>query len=408
MAHRERHRGRSHSPRRLTDSTRNSRSNSRRRDDNNDDNDQQQERRHRSRSPRRSRQPDDNDSAELRVADIVLDPTFVSHGKTFVRYKDALIKPSDCIALGLRRVDAQARRADFVMSDQEQRLWRGWQGLIDFIPGFELTVARASKNYLKIIKASGRSDNINSLLGVVFEWLEREGLVTVDPNDPNSARPARSLKTSLGYINNNTARLLCPCNLNLLEPGVRTSLEGNRVQKTAFPLLFFENYSFGIDTEKLCGALQARLGVWAYQHLMTGPSSVENNLVRGGRKSNSELAGFSHVTYESIAYVLTLLRFTLSSRKSFSWKDKEFKYGVCYDQIITTLKKECERERDEDDLNAGLRVMQWWNTQVFGDGTDEEDVDDPNHMLSLLSTVRADQEATRRALPGPDPTANAS
>lgn len=317
----------------------------------------------------------------------------MAHGKLFARYIDMVEKPSDCIKHALKRIKNEQRGVNVVYEAIYNRRFANWEKLLLEAPELEEELVTCSVRRRALIQKSldkghsqARSDSVTSLKKVVYSWIDRLGLVPAETTPPSIAD-----KTTLGFVNPTTAKLLCPCKLDINAAGVREGLEQNRLKKAALPHVFFLNHKYDAEKlELLCGLLRSILLIWTYRHIFTGPSSAFTGKSTSNRPSNSEIAGYKKVTYESIAYAATLLRFILSATRHFTTlNDSEYDYGKdCYDHVIRVLKRECD-QRDDGTVKAeGQALMEFWNQSIFGaSAAVEEDEDDD--MGAMLDAARS-------------------
>ncbi|KAI9429707.1 hypothetical protein H4582DRAFT_2144993 [Lactarius indigo] len=147
----------------------------------------------------------------------------------------------------------------------------------------------------------------------------------------------------LGFNHNTSGELLCPVTLNWRDPSVR---------------------------ERLRRGMQAKISIEgfyvAYKHVFISPSSAKetNKSTRGSDAS----AALHFVTYESIAYVATLIRFGLSDDMTFCAgghdTDGKGRGGFPYRQLYHELleyKDLMSKEELED-------LIEWWNEKASSDG----------------------------------------
>ncbi|EJD44521.1 hypothetical protein AURDEDRAFT_166305 [Auricularia subglabra TFB-10046 SS5] len=320
-----------------------------------------------------------------------MDPGYVAHGKTFARYIDLIESPGDCIKHALKHIKNDQRGVTVTYKPIHDRQYAAYERLLVEVPELEQELAECSKAKKRVIRHSldrghslARSDNTGTLKKVVYHWIDKQGLVV-----PGTTPPSLADKTALGFLNPTTAKLLCPCKLDINAQGVREGLEANRLKKKAFPLLFFADYKFdATNLDELCGLLRSLLLLWTYRHIFTSPSSAITSKSRSTRSSNSTLSGFKEVTYESIAYAAVVLRSCLSATDRFNMNDTEYDYADCYDQILKVLHKECDAGENGTRSPAGTALMEFWQRSVFGaSGVDDED--DEDGMGAILDAARA-------------------
>lgn len=286
----------------------------------------------------------------------------------FARYIDMVERPTDCVKHALARIKNDERGVHVEYKEIHNRRFAAWEKLLVQVPELEQELAECTVQRAAVIRKSldkghsqARSDSITTLKNVVYKWIDHLGIVP-----EKTMAPSLADKQALGFSNLTTAMLLCPCKLDINKEGVREGLESNSIKKGSLPLVFFLDQKFDATSlDTLGGLLRGILLLWTYRHIFTSPSSARSGKSATARKSNSEIAGYKAVTYESIAYAGTILRFLLSSSRSFNMRDPEYDYGKdCYDHIVRVLKRECEPRADGTISAAGEGLLNFWNLCV--------------------------------------------
>ncbi|KAH9030355.1 hypothetical protein EDB85DRAFT_1891652 [Lactarius pseudohatsudake] len=170
----------------------------------------------------------------------------------------------------------------------------------------------------------------------------------------------------LGFNHLTSGQLLCPVTLDWDDADVREQLRRGVQDATAADLPYFlwPKGNFEIrDPYK--GFLRSTLLVVAYKHVFISPSSakVANKSTRGG---NAALHNITSVTFESVAYVATLVRFALSNEPTFvpggqdpvTGQQNGFPYRDFYRELLVH-----KGFLDVEEELEGL--LQWWNEQIF-------------------------------------------
>ncbi|KAI9429453.1 hypothetical protein H4582DRAFT_1826678, partial [Lactarius indigo] len=120
-----------------------------------------------------------------------------------------------------------------------------------------------------------------------------------------------------GFNHLTSGRLLCPITFNWDNANVREELHRGMREITAadLPSFLWPKGVFEIH-DYYKGFLHSDLLIVAYKHVFISPSSerVANRSSRGG---NAALHNIDWVTFKSIAYIATLVRFALSSNPIF-------------------------------------------------------------------------------------------
>ncbi|KAG1861289.1 hypothetical protein F4604DRAFT_1684100 [Suillus subluteus] len=138
--------------------------------------------------------------------------------------------------------------------------------------------------------SGARGDDTKTLKSAVLEWLVPRGQPLILPL-------SRNIKSDHGFNHEVTGALLCPADLDWSNPE--------------------HIYDPGAPWQ---GLLRSKILVCGFKHVFTSPSSVEKD-PKATRSGNAYLHGMKLVTKGSLAYIVTQVRFSLSSSSVFSHTD---------------------------------------------------------------------------------------
>ncbi|KAJ3525548.1 hypothetical protein NMY22_g10525 [Coprinellus aureogranulatus] len=196
-----------------------------------------------------------------------------------------------------------------------------------------------------------RSDDVKSLKSAVIDWITPAGGV-LTPNIPRNNKDAR------GFFHDVTGRYLCPTDYDWDEAKVRQDLRAGRLIATGLQWPNFLYAGLKCNQEDMWeGLFRSRILIQAFKHIFISPSSVDGQS-RATRSGNAYMHGMESVTAPSIAYVATLVRFSLSSASTFSRSDTTTDSQRFYNTIVDFLEMEEEEESVSD-------LLAWWNQQIF-------------------------------------------
>ncbi|KAI1796705.1 hypothetical protein LXA43DRAFT_879237, partial [Ganoderma leucocontextum] len=198
---------------------------------------------------------------------------------------------------------------------------------------------------------AARADDVKGLKSAILDWITDKTNGLVPPI-------ARNQMGGRGFNHEATGKELCPAGLDWNDPSIKSALKAGTmvVQSDQWPIFLYLNGNYNPDFP-WAGLLRGRLLVNAFKHVFTSPSSVEDG-GRSTKSSNAALHGMTKVTLASIAYVATLVRFSLSSRGTFARSDTVTDSQTFYNVLVAFLTHPDERE------NANA-LLAGWNKQVF-------------------------------------------
>ncbi|KAI9067491.1 hypothetical protein FKP32DRAFT_1563674, partial [Trametes sanguinea] len=209
---------------------------------------------------------------------------------------------------------------------------------------------------------AARSDDTHSIKVAVIIWLAedlREAGVSLLPN----------IKSSRGFNNPVTGRLLCPAVLDYDDDETRKSLEnheatldGEPVNGGDWPMFVYDQntYNPALPWESF---LRGRLIIQAFRHIFQSPSSALRDTTtssmpveatRGTRTGVADLHGMTKVTAGSLIYAATPVHFALSSVSTFKKTDTTSDTHVFQASLVNFF---------DDPFFAAVHadLFAWWN-----------------------------------------------
>ncbi|TEB31011.1 hypothetical protein FA13DRAFT_1754862 [Coprinellus micaceus] len=230
--------------------------------------------------------------------------------------------------------------------------------LMKLCSGLESRIQKASEQEMHYIadmlnkgSSSARSNDTRALKSAIIDWITPPGGALTPPL-------SRNVKTDRGFFHYTTGELLCPATLDWSDEDTRKGLRNGdiAVSGDSWPIFLYQDHIFNPENPWE-GLLQGKLLVTAFKCIFTSPSSVEKE-TRATRSRNAELHSMKTVTVASIVYVLTLVRFALSSSAVFSRNDKSTDSERFYQSIMDFLESPSEREEVKG-------LIRWWNVYAF-------------------------------------------
>ncbi|TEB32503.1 hypothetical protein FA13DRAFT_1628327 [Coprinellus micaceus] len=196
--------------------------------------------------------------------------------------------------------------------------------------------------------ASGaRADDLKTMKTAVIGWITPEGGVLIPPLQ-------RNVKTGRGFYHETTGSFLCPTDYDWSDPRVKAALRSGSLVMTGLHWPRFLYQGLKVNPENAWdGLFRSKIMLLAYKHIFISPSAASGES-RATRAGNAQIHGMTHVTPASIAYVATLLRFSLSHWNIFNRNDKNADSERFYAGILDFL--EDPQEQTEVD-----ELMKWWN-----------------------------------------------
>ncbi|KAK7450150.1 hypothetical protein VKT23_013033 [Stygiomarasmius scandens] len=230
--------------------------------------------------------------------------------------------------------------------------------------------------WLETQATQARTADTNLLKTKILSYMLKNPLTdTLDP--PLS--PEELSKANRGFSHPFTAMLLCPRKFRagfVRNPTkVKRKLkEGiSKVDNSSLPFFCYDIDLYNEDNLWL-GLFRNPLLIRAARAILFGESKALTGIEdfsRAPRKSNAHSNGIKGIEPGFIAMICCQVRFALSSVESWEVTDGDFRYDVFHHDVIMKF------ENGED--SWGTETLQWWNQQVFGrasNNDDDEDGDD--------------------------------
>ncbi|KAJ7790116.1 hypothetical protein B0H14DRAFT_2396698, partial [Mycena olivaceomarginata] len=211
-----------------------------------------------------------------------------------------------------------------------------------------------------------RSDDVKRITSFVGTWLNED-------RDPPILNPGD--RSTRGIQHDITGALLTPTHWDWSEASVRQDLRAatKKLGFTLFFRVFYEDFK-GDPKKAERGFLKSRYLVKTYKVVFTAPSSADNEddentpllkkvkSSKAVRKSVADILGLNgKVTPRSIAYVVVLLYFSLTSASAWTTNYYNVSLPLLYDFIVDFFEgtKEGSKARQRAD-----NLLTWWNKCV--------------------------------------------
>ncbi|KAH8984084.1 hypothetical protein EDB86DRAFT_2810987 [Lactarius hatsudake] len=252
---------------------------------------------------------------------------------------------------------------DSMRTDFENKLYKKFLLLVEVAPGIIHVLQRAGEQAgpelsleldraIDIGRKQARRGDINGIRGAIGLW----PCIDWQPAFPI----ARHL---LGFNHRTSGRLLCPVTLNWADDSVRDALRHGTQNVTAadHPAFLWPQDVFTLDNIYK-GFLRGPVLLMAYKYIFISPSSAKET-DRSTRGGNASLHDVTFVTYESVAYVATVVSGLLSplafgpGGRDNNIQVGGFPYRAFYREIL-----EHKELMPEDEL---VSLLQWWNEKIF-------------------------------------------
>ncbi|KAJ3518244.1 hypothetical protein NMY22_g13777 [Coprinellus aureogranulatus] len=186
-----------------------------------------------------------------------------------------------------------------------------------------------------------RSDDLKTMKAAVIEWITPEGGVLIPPL-------TRNVKTGRGFYHDATGAFLCPTDYDWDDPLVRAELRSGQLVVTGLQWPRFLYRDLKMDPENPWeGLFRSAILVLAYKHVFISPSSASGES-RATRAGNAQIHGMTSVTPASLAYVATILRFSLGHWNVFNRNDKQADSERFYSAIVDFFEDDGESEGNPD------------------------------------------------------------
>ncbi|KAG1829676.1 hypothetical protein EV424DRAFT_1470688 [Suillus variegatus] len=287
----------------------------------------------------------------------------VLHGRHFGRTVFALCNYPSLLTGGILWLE---ELQDSLIEDypadvrQEHRVF---MELVDSYPGLlERLTAGKEEDIIHVRELMGkgasgaRGNNTKMLKSAVIEWLMPRG----QPLIPLLSRNIKSDRL--------TGALLCPADLDWLNAETKQSLKRGEtaVRGDQWPMFLYAGYVYNPEAPWQ-GLLRSNILVFGFKHVFTSPSSMEKE-PKATCSGNAYLHGMKSVMKESLAYIATQVRFSLSSSSVFSRTDTVTDSETFYHSILDLLEDPDECEERSVSKNSVLSKIREKRTALRAQG----------------------------------------
>ncbi|KAF7967745.1 hypothetical protein HWV62_33274 [Athelia sp. TMB] len=313
----------------------------------------------------------------------------VRYGKHFGRTICAVTDISTLITNGLNRMDEGELDAAAIegLSAEDRREHDIFHALLNLIPKLDERILEGTTEEIEHVASmkgvnTARGDDTKGLKSAIVDWISEKG----KPLDPPLSR---QIKHNRGFNHPRTGQLLCPATWDWADEKIRQGLCTGElaVPGELWPLFVYENFTFD-RAQPFVGLFRSTLLVNGYKHIFTSPSSVDQEC-KATRNGNARIHGMSEVTMASIAYVATMVRFSLTSSNTFSRSDYVTDSERFYNTVMLLF----------TDIRARGRMNElkaWWDLKIFPGGSAAKApmlTDTP--LALMLAQLDAEQEAAQ-------------
>ncbi|KZP11148.1 hypothetical protein FIBSPDRAFT_962474 [Athelia psychrophila] len=289
----------------------------------------------------------------------VTDP-MVHAGRYWGRAVNAVISARTIVAHGIRR--AMKMQAEEISLEEfpknEQREQQIFDALLETVPGLLDRLIDASDEEQRHISDmlqkganNARADDTKGLKTGIVDWITPRGQALTPTLFRNN-------KSDRGFNHPRTGELLCPAAWDWSDEAVKRGLRsGERaIPGEQWPAFIYEDNQYD-STNPWQGLFRGALLVTAYKFIFTSPSSADGE-VKACRSGNARIHGMTEITLPSLAYVATLVRFSLSSQTTFTRSNCVTESERFYNTIMDLL-------LDVRELSEINELKAWWNAEVF-------------------------------------------
>ncbi|KZP21867.1 hypothetical protein FIBSPDRAFT_910647 [Athelia psychrophila] len=311
----------------------------------------------------------------------------VRAGKHFGRTVYAVADMQMLIANGLQRLvdDSEGTSSIDNLPSAEALEHAAFETLLKQVPKLTERLADGSEEEVAHIAAmlqkgisTARADDTKGLKGAVLDWITAKG---------HKSDLSRHIKSDRGFHNDRTGELLCPAAWDWKDDKIRKGLDSGElaVPGEHWPMFVYAGYIYD-STQPLLGLFKSAILVSGYKHIFTSPSSVDRE-PKATRSGNARMNRMNEVTFASIAYVATMVRFAMSSSACFSRTD----YVTDSEKFYKTVMELFNDTRARTRMNE---LKTWWNIKIFpGSATASGPILTDTPLARIRAMLDAEQAA---------------
>ena len=226
-----------------------------------------------------------------------------------------------------------------------------------------------------------RRDDASSMKKDFKEW----------PTIDWSSDPCPRARHGRGFKNQVTGELLAPARVEWGDPQVREDFRTGRqiAHPYDYPSFLWPKGKYDrFDVSK--DMFRGPVLVSAYIHIFVSRALAKGE-AKSRRRGVARLHDISFVTFPSICYVATILRFSLSDVDSLTAGDpsdpREFPHEEFYQYLL-----ECSEHFLPDEFRD---LLDWWNTQIFPAGSSALPEPEPDSMPALMRAQAREKKRKR-------------
>ncbi|KAJ2922523.1 hypothetical protein H1R20_g14572, partial [Candolleomyces eurysporus] len=246
------------------------------------------------------------------------------------------------------------------LGEEDRKEYEIFHELLRLVPDLEERVWNKDANsndilYIATMLAKGvsgaRSDDTKSLKSAIIDLITPKGSVL-------TPALSRNVKTDRGFFHVTTGKYLCPTELDWNNEETRNALRSGKIVTTGdqWPIFLYDALRYNPENPWE-GFMKSNVMVSAYKHIFTSPSSVDGE-PRATRSGNAAIHGMKRVTPGSLAYVATLVRFSLTSSPTFSRTDRVTDNERFYNLVLEALE-------DPEEATEVDALLEWWDRKIF-------------------------------------------
>ncbi|KAJ2921658.1 hypothetical protein H1R20_g15434, partial [Candolleomyces eurysporus] len=311
----------------------------------------------------------DDESSDNKDGNLALGPRkkavktdpLLSNGKHFGRTIHAFCNIFPLVKEGLARfikLQAGVIQAQD-LSEQVYREHLVFQQLVNLSPGLDQRILSASVQELHYIAdmidggvRRARADDCRSVKSACLDWMTSRGGHITPTIDKNR-------KSARGFYHYRTGELLCPATLDWTDEKIQQRLKTGELAPTAevWPAFVYRGGKRN-PRNPWDGLFRGELIYDGFKHVFIAPSSVGEESSRATRSGNAQIHGMTSVTIASLAYIATIVRFSLQSVENFCRTDKQSGSEGFYRSMIKFLEDPEEKEEVEE-------LLKYWNLKIF-------------------------------------------